>query len=40
MGTEIAAKVQEIIASHPTTQTGHQNIEKEIMNLLNEVLHA
>ena len=38
MGTELAAHVQEIIAAHPSTHTGHQNAEKEIMNLLNEAL--
>jgi hypothetical protein len=30
MGTELAAKVQEIIAAHPSTATGHQNAEQEI----------
>ena len=40
MGTELASKVQEIIASHPSTHAGHQTIEKEIMNLLNEALHT
>jgi hypothetical protein len=30
MGTKLAARVQEIIASHPSTITGHQNAEKEI----------
>jgi hypothetical protein len=34
MGTNIAAKVQEIIAKHPSTATGHQNAEKEINALL------
>lgn len=38
MGTELAAQVQEIIAAYPSTHTGHQNAEKEIMNLLNEAL--
>ena len=38
MGTEIASQVQEIIAAHPSTHTGHQNAEKEIMNLLNEAI--
>ena len=30
MGTKLAARVQEIIASHPSTTTGHQSAEKEI----------
>ncbi len=30
MGTKLAARVQEIIASHPSTITGHQSAEKEI----------
>ena len=38
IGTEIASKVQEIIAAHPSTHTGHQNAEKEIMKLLNEAI--
>ena len=38
MGTELASQVQEIIAAHPSTHTGHQNAEKEIMNLLNEAI--
>jgi hypothetical protein len=38
MGTEIASQVQEIIAAHPSTHSGHQNAEKEIMNLLNEAI--
>jgi hypothetical protein len=38
MGTELAAQVQEIIAAHPSTHTGHQNAEKEIMSLLNEAI--
>jgi hypothetical protein len=37
MGTEIAAQVQEIIAAHPMTATGHQNAEKEINNLIRGV---
>jgi hypothetical protein len=39
MGTEIAAKVQEIIAAHPSTATGHQNAEKEINELLKQALN-
>ena len=38
IGTEIASKVQEIVAAHPSTHTGHQNAEKEIMKLLNEAI--
>jgi hypothetical protein len=30
MGTKLAARVQEIIAAHPSTITGHQSVEKEI----------
>jgi hypothetical protein len=30
IGTNIAARVQEIIASHPSTHTGHQRAEEEI----------
>ena len=30
MGTNLAARVQEIIAAHPNTATGHQEAEKEI----------
>ena len=40
MGTELASQVQEIIAAHPSTHTGHQNAEKEIMNLLNEAINS
>ena len=34
MGTNIAARVQEIIAAHPSTTTGHQQAEEEILQLL------
>ena len=37
MGTNIAARVQEIIAAHPSTITGHQNAEQEILQLLKSV---
>lgn len=40
MGTDLAAKVQEIIAAHPSTATGHKNAEKEIMKLLKEALRT
>jgi hypothetical protein len=33
-GISLAARVQEIIAAHPSTATGHQNAEKEIIALL------
>lgn len=38
MGTNLAARVQEIIAAHPSTATGHQNAEKEINALLKQAL--
>jgi hypothetical protein len=38
MGTELAAKVQEIIAAHPSTQTGFENAEKEINKELKRIL--
>jgi hypothetical protein len=38
MGTDLAARVQEIIAAHPSTATGHKNAEKEITKLLKEAL--
>jgi hypothetical protein len=38
MGTNLAARVQEIIAAHPSTTTGHQNMEKEINALLKDAL--
>ena len=31
MGTNLAARVQEIIAAHPSTTTGHQQAEEEII---------
>jgi hypothetical protein len=38
MGTNLAAQVQEIIAAHSSTQTAHQNAEKDIKRLLKEAL--
>jgi hypothetical protein len=38
MGIDLAARVQEIIASHPSTATGHQNAEKEINATLKQAL--
>ena len=38
MGIDLAARVQEIIASHPSTATGHQNAEKEINAILKQAL--
>jgi hypothetical protein len=32
MGTNLAARVQEIIAAHPSTATGHQQAETEIID--------
>ena len=37
-GTNLAARVQEIIATHPSTATGHQNAEQEIYQLLKKAL--
>ena len=37
-GISLAARVQEIIAAHPSTQTAHQQAEKEIKRLLKEAL--
>ena len=38
MGISLAARVQEIIAAHPSTQTAHQNAEMEIIHLLKQAL--
>jgi hypothetical protein len=38
MGTNLAAQVQEIIAAHPSTETGHQQAEKEIIYEINRAL--
>jgi hypothetical protein len=38
MGTNLAAQVQEIIAAHPSTATGHQEAEKEIINEIKQAL--
>jgi hypothetical protein len=40
MGTNLAAQVQEIIAAHPSTATGHQEAEAEITRILKQVLHT
>ena len=40
MGTNLAAQVQEIIAAHPSTATGHQQAEKEIIRILKQILRA
>ena len=37
MGTNLAAQVQEIIAAHPSTATGHKQAEKAIKRLLKGV---
>jgi hypothetical protein len=39
IGTEIASKVQEIIAAHPSTHTGHQYAEREIYQLLEDEIN-
>lgn len=36
MGTNLAAQVQEIIAAHPSTATGHQQAEKEIIDVIKQ----
>ncbi len=38
MGTNLAARVQEIIAAHPSTVTGHQNAEEEILREITQAL--
>jgi len=38
MGTNLAARVQEIIAAHPSTATGHQNAEEEILREITQAL--
>jgi hypothetical protein len=38
MGINLAAKVQEIIAAHPSTAAGHKQAEKAIKRLLKEGL--
>ena len=35
-GISLAARVQEIIAAHPSTATGHQNAEMEIIRILKQ----
>jgi len=36
MGINLAAQVQEIIAAHPSTATGHQQAEKEIIDVIKQ----
>jgi hypothetical protein len=38
MGTNLAARVQEIIAAHPSTVTGHQHAEEEILREIKQAL--
>ena len=38
MGTNLAARVQEIIAAHPSTTTGHQQAEEEILREIKPLL--
>jgi hypothetical protein len=40
LGTDLAAQVQEIIAAHPSTTTGHQNAEQEILRLLKQAVRT
>ena len=40
MGTNLAARVQEIIAAHPSTATGHQEAQKEIKREINRALNS
>ena len=40
LGTNLAARVQEIIASHPSTATGHQRAEKEILRTMKAALRS
>ena len=40
MGTNLAARVQEIIAAHPSTAIGHQNAEQEIASLLKQAVRT
>lgn len=40
LGTDLAARVQEIIAAHPSTATGHQNAEQEIVRLLKQAVRT
>ena len=38
MGTDLAARVQEIIAAHPSTTAAYQQAEEEILRLLKQAL--
>lgn len=38
LGTDLAARVQEIIAAHPSTATGHQQAEEEILREITQAL--
>ena len=38
LGTDLAARVQEIIAAHPSTTAGYQQAEEEIIRLLKQAL--
>jgi len=40
MGTNLAARVQEIIAAHPSTATGHQQAEKEIIYEIKQAIRT
>ena len=40
MGTNLAARVQEIIAAHPSTATGHQEAEEEIIYEIKQAIRT
>jgi hypothetical protein len=40
MGINLAARVQEIIAAHPSTATAHRRAEKEVMNEIKQALRT
>jgi hypothetical protein len=40
LGTDIASRVQEIIAANPSTAAGHQNAEQEIHHLLKQAVRT
>lgn len=40
MGTNLAAQVQEIIAAHPSTATGHQEAEEEIIYEIKQAIRT
>ena len=40
LGTSLAARVQEIIAAHPSTSTGHQQAEEEILTEIKRIIKS